>query len=101
MTEDGNHGGGTDDEINAALFAHFSPVCGNMSLDLTPSMGTKYIENSFQEIHQIDLVPTISILLGLPIPYANLGGIVPSLMGFEGVSFFEVGWVVESESESE
>ena len=36
-------------------------------------------EDRFQSIHQIDLVPTISLLLGLPIPYANLGGVVPSL----------------------
>jgi phosphatidylinositol glycan class O len=85
MTEDGNHGGGTEEEINAALFAHFSPACGAMSLDLTPQMGSKYIQDAFQSIHQIDLVPTISILLGLPIPYANIGGIVPSLLGIKGV----------------
>lgn len=86
MTEDGNHGGGTEDEINAALFVHFSPACGETSLDLTPTMGTKYIEDAFQSIHQIDLVPTISILLGLPIPFANLGGIVPSLIGSKDVN---------------
>eukprot|EP00535_Pseudo-nitzschia_heimii_P012409 CAMPEP_0197199060 /NCGR_PEP_ID=MMETSP1423-20130617/33692_1 /TAXON_ID=476441 /ORGANISM="Pseudo-nitzschia heimii, Strain UNC1101" /LENGTH=825 /DNA_ID=CAMNT_0042652911 /DNA_START=11 /DNA_END=2485 /DNA_ORIENTATION=- len=86
MTEDGNHGGGTDNEINAALFVHFSPACGDMSLDLTPTMGTKYIQDAFQSIHQIDLVPTISILLGLPIPYANIGGIVPSLVGSKAVN---------------
>mmetsp|Transcript_5927 Transcript_5927/g.16869 ORF Transcript_5927/g.16869 Transcript_5927/m.16869 type:complete len:903 (+) Transcript_5927:395-3103(+) len=86
MTEDGNHGGGTENEINAALFVHFSPACGDMSLDLTPSMGSKYIENAFQSIHQMDLVPTISVLLGLPIPYANLGGVVPSLIGSKAVS---------------
>ena len=86
MTEDGNHGGGTENEINAALFVHFSEACGDMSLDLTPTMGSKYIEDAFQSIHQIDLVPTISILLGLPIPYANIGGIVPSLIGSEGVN---------------
>ena len=57
-----------------------------MSIDLTPSMGSTYIQDAFQSIYQIDLVPTISILLGLPIPYANLGGIVPSLLGFQGVS---------------
>jgi hypothetical protein len=85
MTEDGNHGGGTEEEINAALFAHFSPACGAMALDLAPQMGSKYIEEAFQSINQIDLVPTISVLLGLPIPYANIGGIVPSLLGLEGV----------------
>ena len=30
-------------------------------------------------------VPTISVLLGLPIPYANLGSMVPSLLGFDDV----------------
>jgi phosphatidylinositol glycan class O len=85
MTEDGNHGGGTEDEINAALFVHFSPACGYMPLDLTPQTGSKYIQEAFQSIHQIDLVPTISILLGLPIPYANIGGIAPSLLGLDGI----------------
>ena len=33
----------------------------------------------FLSIYQIDLVPTISLLLGLPIPYANIGGVAPSL----------------------
>ena len=30
-------------------------------------------------------MPTISVLLGLPIPYANLGGMVPSLLGLNDV----------------
>jgi hypothetical protein len=81
-----NHGGGTDNEVNAALFVHFSPACGDISLDLSRTIGSEYIQDAFQSIHQIDLVPTISILLGLPIPYANLGGIVPSLVGFKGIA---------------
>lgn len=28
MTEDGNHGGGSAEEVGAALFSHFSPSCG-------------------------------------------------------------------------
>ena len=55
MTEDGNHGGGTEDEINAALFAHFSASCGDSSLDVAPQIGTEYIQHQFQSIHQIDL----------------------------------------------
>ena len=55
MTEDGNHGGGTENEINAALFAHFSPACGDMSLDMTPTMGSKYIEDAFQRAWQMFL----------------------------------------------
>ena len=84
MTEDGNHGGGTEEEVNAALFAHFSKQCGTdaVNFDMTTnSMGSTFIQNAFQSIHQIDLVPTISALLGIPIPYANLGGLVPSLVG--------------------
>jgi GPI ethanolamine phosphate transferase 3 subunit O len=81
MTEDGNHGGGTDEETNAGLFVHFSPACGDMSgaLSITGSELGSHSENAFRSISQIDLVPTISLLMGLPIPYANLGGIVPSL----------------------
>ena len=82
MTENGNHGGGTDEETHAALFAHFSPGCGDLepSLSISGSEVGSDSEQAFQSINQIDLVPTISLLLGLPIPYANLGGVVPALM---------------------
>ena len=85
MTEDGNHGGGSDEEINAALFAHFSPACGNMTSfddgsDASTTSDTS--QTAFTSIHQIDLVPSLSLLLGLPIPYANLGSLVPALSLF-------------------
>ena len=34
---------------------------------------------AFRRIQQIDLVPTLSLLLGLPIPFNNLGSIIPEL----------------------
>ena len=82
MTEDGNHGGGTHDETNAGLFAHYSPNCGDFgpSLNISGQEIGSYSNDAFQTINQIDLVPTISLLLGLPIPYANLGGVVPALL---------------------
>ena len=84
MTEDGNHGGGTEEEINAALFAHFSPRCGIMTtFDGSEAAATEYAQTAFSSIHQIDLVPTIASLLGTPIPYANLGSLVPSLSLFQ------------------
>lgn len=92
MTDDGNHGGGTDEEINAALFVHFSKGCHlgekNQTMPLEKAsqiLGSTYVQDKFQSINQIDLVPTISILLGLPIPYQNLGGIVPSLLASHDV----------------
>jgi phosphatidylinositol glycan class O len=98
MTPNGNHGGGTVDESNAALFVHtwngcldmfdsalfleqtssaFSKKSSNVQLPAEWMLPTKEL---FTAIHQIDLVPTIAILLGLPIPYANLGGLVPSIV---------------------
>ncbi|CAM9854742.1 unnamed protein product, partial [Discosporangium mesarthrocarpum] len=32
-----------------------------------------------RKVAQIDLVPTLSLLLGNPIPYGNLGGVIPEL----------------------
>lgn len=82
MTEDGNHGGGTEEETNAGLFAHFSPGCGDLgpSLDISGIEIGSYSQEAFKSVNQIDLVPTISLLLGLPIPFANLGGVVPGLL---------------------
>jgi phosphatidylinositol glycan class O len=81
MTEDGNHGGGTSEERNAGLFAHYSPGCRNGREETLDGgeIGVDSIQ-AFDSINQIDLVPTISLLLGLPIPYANIGGLVPELL---------------------
>lgn len=83
MTEDGNHGGGTSEEVNAGLFVHFSPGCNaregyDQRID-GREVGSESTQ-AFDSIHQIDLVPTISLLLGLPIPYANIGGLVTAIL---------------------
>ena len=102
MTADGNHGGGTEEEIAAALFVHLSRGCPapamsyrtssdkNDKADGTPSnpyplqlemqRKSELVDAVFGAVHQIDLVPTLSMLLGLPIPFANLGSIAPSLV---------------------
>jgi len=76
MTEDGNHGGGTHDETHAALFAHYSPGCGKLFTSDAPEEESSL----FDEIRQVDFVPTLSLLMGIPIPYANIGGLVPQLI---------------------
>lgn len=48
MTEGGNHGGGTEDEINAALFTHFSPGCGDMRAAIVSNAMN---HNIFRGIH--------------------------------------------------
>ena len=97
MTEDGNHGGGTDEEVSAGLFAHYSPGCRRRAGGSTTAAEEEFdaswgdarhseaadvpgAARAFDSVHQIDLVPTISFLMGLPVPYANIGGVVPDLL---------------------
>ena len=42
-----------------------------------------------QKISQIDLVPTISLLLGIPIPFSNLGMVIPELFTLPSTSELE------------
>ncbi|PLB54742.1 hypothetical protein P170DRAFT_505441 [Aspergillus steynii IBT 23096] len=70
MDEHGNHGGETDNEVQAALwmytrrkhFGHLQPY---------PQNQASYINK--RPIAQIDIVPTLSLLLGIPIPFNSLG----------------------------
>ncbi|KAI9564828.1 hypothetical protein GHT06_008569 [Daphnia sinensis] len=64
MTRSGDHGGDSPDEINAGLFAY------------SPGWKIKFNDSKTQVVSQVDLVPTLSILLGIPIPYSNLGSVI-------------------------
>ncbi len=80
MNPYGDHGGASDLEVGSALFLYSGgkPLYstgqeGPAKLrDLAPSLVRK-------RVSQIDLVPSLSLLLGLPIPYGNLGRIIPEL----------------------
>ncbi|XP_071440560.1 GPI ethanolamine phosphate transferase 3 [Hetaerina americana] len=65
MTSTGDHGGDSRDEVTAALFV-YSPA------PLIPSDLVEKVDS----VSQIDLVPTLSIILGVPIPFANLGNVI-------------------------
>jgi phosphatidylinositol glycan class O len=69
MTPNGDHGGDSTQEMNAVLFAY------SKQRRLWSQAQTK----SVRDVAQIDLVPTISLLMGLPIPFSNLGSIIPEL----------------------
>ncbi|VDO88936.1 unnamed protein product [Heligmosomoides polygyrus] len=64
MTTTGDHGGDSDDETHAGLLV-FSP--GRQFPPLP------------KNLRQIDLVPSLSLLLGLPIPFSNLGVVIESM----------------------
>ncbi|EGG18648.1 phosphatidylinositol glycan [Cavenderia fasciculata] len=86
MTTEGNHGGSSKDETEAGLFMYSKKITLNQTA-ASSSSSTDQIEkwNQFEyndrkdirTISQIDLVSTLSLLLGVPIPYANLGTIIP------------------------
>lgn len=70
MDAKGDHGGESDDEVEAALWMYSKkPIFGRTSPEhVTPPATAK-----IRPVNQIDLVPTLSLLLGIPIPYNSLG----------------------------
>ncbi|KAL1796072.1 hypothetical protein ACET3X_006296 [Alternaria dauci] len=70
MDGKGDHGGESDDEIQAALWMYSKKGVFGRSYPayITPPANAKT-----RPVGQIDLVPTLSLLLGLPIPFNNLG----------------------------
>ncbi|KAI1128070.1 GPI ethanolamine phosphate transferase 3-like protein [Nemania abortiva] len=70
MDGKGDHGGESDDEVEAALWMYSKqPVFGRTQAEFATPPATAKI----RPVNQIDLVPTLSLLLGIPIPYNNLG----------------------------
>jgi hypothetical protein len=53
----------------------------------------------FEEVKQIDLTPTLALMLGLPIPYSNLGIALNHMFDFYDkltsikANYFQVNWV--------
>jgi len=66
MTQTGDHGGDSTDELRAGLLV-YSP-----DLHFKSSISTK-------PVVQVDLVPTLALLMGVPIPYSNLGQLIPEM----------------------
>ena len=81
MTEDGNHGGATPLETNSALFIHTSaPFLDTMARAALSSLSSHPTATTGgRAVQQIDFVPTLSLLLGLPIPFGSLGSVLPEM----------------------
>ncbi|VDP10345.1 unnamed protein product, partial [Soboliphyme baturini] len=67
MTKTGDHGGESAGELNAALF-----VYSHLALH-------RPMKNLRKTVAQIDFVPSLALLLGVPIPFSNLGSVIPEL----------------------
>ncbi|XP_024870490.1 GPI ethanolamine phosphate transferase 3 [Temnothorax curvispinosus] len=65
MTETGDHGGDSPNEVEAAMFVYSTtPLLKGFAIDDDDS------------VNQIDLVPTLASILGTPIPFSNLGSVI-------------------------
>ncbi|KAJ7062944.1 hypothetical protein C8F01DRAFT_1135815 [Mycena amicta] len=84
MDRSGDHGGDGDLETSSAMWIYSKGQPLSTSSSPIPSGLLQYktfpkAPNSHRWIQQIDLVPSLSLLLGLPIPFNNLGSIIPEL----------------------
>ena len=86
MDRKGDHGGDGDLDVSAGLWI-YSKGPAFSAKDVPTSHfphKTFHGEPSPQRsIQQIDLVPTLSLLLGLPIPFNNLGTVIPELFWWD------------------
>jgi phosphatidylinositol glycan class O len=109
MTALGNHGGASDEERFAGFFSWATPAAVSVhcypaaiarcrasqlwnnvaGFDPFPNFKNR---TEARVMAQIDIVPSISLLMGLPIPYSNFGGVSPELFTLPQVtqSFFEI-----------
>ncbi|PWY93373.1 alkaline phosphatase-like protein [Aspergillus sclerotioniger CBS 115572] len=81
MDENGNHGGETSDEVRAALWLYTArEVWGVVYSDAEPITGV-----TRRDTPQVDVVATLALLMGVPIPFNNLGQpIEEAFAGVEG-----------------
>jgi hypothetical protein len=74
MTEAGNHGGGSAEEAGAALLA--VSFGRPLLLDGPPSPPPLLPPDALYpqyDVAQVDIVPTLALALGLPVPFSSLG----------------------------
>ena len=88
MDGKGDHGGESEDEVQAALWMYSKkPFFGRTQAEFKFPPATA----KERPVNQIDLVPTLALLLGIPIPYNNLGQpIEEAFAGIKGDSWTDL-----------
>ncbi|KAJ3161642.1 mannose-ethanolamine phosphotransferase gpi13 [Geranomyces michiganensis] len=92
MDPKGDHGGDSENEVNAGLFIYSKkplvdkdPATAARLRRLIESESNLNLPDPFGYLKdqrttpQIDFVPTIAMLLGIPIPFGNLGMVLPEV----------------------
>ena len=82
MDRKGDHGGDGDLEVSSGLWIYSKGPALSSENPPTSDFPHKTFpgeSSPHRSVQQIDLVPTLSLLLGLPIPFNNLGTVIPEL----------------------
>lgn len=80
MDSKGNHGGDSDMEVASGLWIYSKgPALSPILTDSTalPTYTFPGSARPLRHVNQIDLTSTLSFMLGLPVPYNNLGTVIP------------------------
>ena len=83
MTSGGDHGGDSASETSTAIFFYaktgFNVPEGQTFCSKDPASDEG--SGSFRTVSQVDIVPTIALSMGFPIPFHNLGWMIPEVLG--------------------
>jgi ethanolaminephosphotransferase len=82
MDDLGQHGGDSVEELSTALL-FISPLLQTLHPAQDESVASQGSGNPYKDpghVSQLDIVPTISGLLGLPLPLDNLGSFIPDFL---------------------
>jgi phosphatidylinositol glycan class O len=104
MNDNGDHGGSTDLEVDSALFVYSKSADINRMKQFNSILDSnegyrKQEEISdilYRTISQIDLVPTLSFLTNTPIPYGNLGMVIPEILQLVSGKYNALDTIVQS-----
>lgn len=83
MDSTGNHGGDSKDELESSLFLYTKNKDVRINHMLKDNYNILNLGQNYREVNQIDLVPTISLLMGLPIPHNNLGFPIDEMFSYD------------------
>lgn len=75
MDSTGNHGGESSDEVEASLFMYSKSK--NFKLFNKEMYDISNLGENYRRVNQIDITSTLALLLGVPIPFNNLGSPIP------------------------
>ncbi|CAB4253003.1 similar to Saccharomyces cerevisiae YLL031C GPI13 ER membrane localized phosphoryltransferase [Maudiozyma barnettii] len=83
MDHTGNHGGDSIDELESTLFLYSKrPNAFSESINVDDYSVTN-MGKTYKQVNQVDIVPTLSYLLGTPIPFNSLGWPIEEIFNSE------------------